>query len=111
MTDTVLMTAGSGLFSPGPRWFCCNWPEDRAEELVWQCIPRYPGPSTSKNQTTKCALAYAALAGWKDWRSVRRFPEVFSRVSYDPDRDAPKFAPEDVYGLLSPEPGSSNMAE
>jgi acetyl-CoA carboxylase carboxyltransferase component len=35
-------------------------------------------------------------------------PEVFRRREFDAVRDAPKFAAEDVYGLLNPEPGSSN---
>jgi acetyl-CoA carboxylase carboxyltransferase component len=35
--------------------------------------------------------------------------EVFRRRAFDMVRDAPKFAAEDVYGLLNPEPGSSNV--
>ncbi len=35
--------------------------------------------------------------------------EVFSRREFDAVRDAPKYAAEDVYGLLNPEPGSSNV--
>jgi acetyl-CoA carboxylase carboxyltransferase component len=34
---------------------------------------------------------------------------VFRRRAFDAVRDAPKFAAEDVYGLLNPEPGSSNV--
>jgi acetyl-CoA carboxylase carboxyltransferase component len=37
--------------------------------------------------------------------------EVFSRREFDAVRDAPKYAAEDVYGLLNPEPGSSNVYE
>jgi 3-methylcrotonyl-CoA carboxylase beta subunit len=35
--------------------------------------------------------------------------EVFSRIAYDPALDAPKFAAADVYGLLNPAPGASNV--
>jgi acetyl-CoA carboxylase carboxyltransferase component len=35
--------------------------------------------------------------------------EAFRRHEFDAVRDAPKFAAEDVYGLLNPEPGSSNV--
>src|ERR1039458_7866147 len=35
--------------------------------------------------------------------------EVFRRRKFDAKKDAPKFAAEDVYGLLNPEPGSSNV--
>jgi len=36
-------------------------------------------------------------------------PKVFNARDYDPTRDAPKFAAEDLYGLLNPAPGSSNV--
>jgi acetyl-CoA carboxylase carboxyltransferase component len=35
--------------------------------------------------------------------------EIFRRRAYDAVRDAPRHAAEDVYGLLNPEPGSSNV--
>jgi acetyl-CoA carboxylase carboxyltransferase component len=35
--------------------------------------------------------------------------EIFRRRAFDAVRDAPKFAAEDLYGLLNPEPGSSNV--
>ena len=34
---------------------------------------------------------------------------AFSRVPYDPLADAPAFAAEDMYGLLNPAPGASNV--
>ena len=36
-------------------------------------------------------------------------PKVFNARDYDPTRDAPKFAAEDLYSLLNPAPGSSNV--
>jgi acetyl-CoA carboxylase carboxyltransferase component len=39
----------------------------------------------------------------------RSAPEIFRRRSFDAQRDAPLFAAEDVYGLLSPAPGASNV--
>ena len=36
-------------------------------------------------------------------------PEIFRHREFDALRDAPKFAAEDVYSLLNPEPGASNV--
>ena len=44
-------------------------------------------------------------------RQGQRAAEVFRRREFDAVRDAPKFAAEDVYGLLNPAPGSSNVYE
>jgi acetyl-CoA carboxylase carboxyltransferase component len=35
--------------------------------------------------------------------------EVYSRVAYDAAKDAPKYDAQDLYGLLNPEPGASNV--
>jgi acetyl-CoA carboxylase carboxyltransferase component len=35
--------------------------------------------------------------------------EIYRRRDFDPLTDAPKFPPEDVYGLLNPAPGASNV--
>ena len=35
--------------------------------------------------------------------------EVFSRVAFDAERDRPLFAAEELYGLLDPAPGASNV--
>jgi 3-methylcrotonyl-CoA carboxylase beta subunit len=37
--------------------------------------------------------------------------EAFHRVEFDERRDAPRFAAEDLYGLLNPAPGASNVYE
>jgi 3-methylcrotonyl-CoA carboxylase beta subunit len=122
MTDTVLMTEGSGLFLAGPS-------------LVQAAI----GQKTSAEELGGAAM-HAAISGTVDFKEpndhlclarlrslVEKMgervpgsqnrdrghpanpePEVFRRREFDAVRDAPKFAAEDVYGLLNPEPGSSN---
>src|SRR5208337_1158355 len=109
MTDTVLMTEGSGLFLAGPS-------------LVQAAI----GQKTSPEELGGAAM-HAAISGTVDFKEpndhlcVARLrslvakmgerpaiPEVFRRREFDVVRDAPKFAAEDVYGLLNPAPGSSN---
>jgi acetyl-CoA carboxylase carboxyltransferase component len=111
MTDTVLMTEGSGLFLAGPS-------------LVQAAI----GQRTDPEELGGAAM-HAAISGTVDFKEPndeeclarmrslvekmgdRRatVAEVFRRREYDALRDAPKFAAEDVYGLLNPAPGSSNV--
>jgi acetyl-CoA carboxylase carboxyltransferase component len=110
MTDTVLMTEGSGLFLAGPS-------------LVQAAI----GQRTDPEELGGAAM-HAAISGTVDFKEpndhmclarmrslvakmgVRNgMTEVFSRREFDAVRDAPNFAAEDVYGLLNPEAGSSNV--
>ncbi len=109
MTDTVLMTEGSGLFLAGPS-------------LVQAAI----GQKTGAEELGGAAM-HSAISGTVDFKEpndqmclarVRSLvakmgertgtAEVFRRREFDAVRDAPRFAAEDVYGLLNPEPGSSN---
>jgi 3-methylcrotonyl-CoA carboxylase beta subunit len=110
MTDTVLMTEGSGLFLAGPS-------------LVQAAI----GQKTEPEELGGAAM-HAAISGTVDFKEpndhlclarlrslvakIGERPstaEVFGRREFDALQDAPKFAAEDVYGLLNPEPGSSNV--
>jgi 3-methylcrotonyl-CoA carboxylase beta subunit len=109
MTDTVLMTDGSGLFLAGPS-------------LVQAAI----GQKTGAEELGGAAM-HAAISGTVDFKEPNdhlclarlrslvakmgerpAIPEVFRRRDFDAVHDAPKLAAEDVYGLLNPEPGSSN---
>jgi acetyl-CoA carboxylase carboxyltransferase component len=109
MTDTVLMTEGSGLFLAGPS-------------LVQAAIGQKTGPEELGG-----AAMHAAISGTVDFKEPNdhlclarlrslvakmgerpAITEVFRRREFDAVRDPPKFAAEDVYGLLNPEPGSSN---
>jgi acetyl-CoA carboxylase carboxyltransferase component len=109
MTDTVLMTEGSGLFLAGPS-------------LVQAAIGQKTGPEELGG-----AAMHAEISGTVDFKEPndetclarlrslvgkigeRQSAGAFSRVPYDPAVDAPKFAAEDVYSLLNPAPGSSNV--
>lgn len=110
MTDTVLMTEGSGLFLAGPS-------------LVQAAI----GQKTSPEELGGAAM-HAAISGTVDFKEPNdqlclarlrslvakmgerpSAPEVFRRREYDARHDAPKFPAEGVYGLLNPAPGSSNV--
>lgn len=113
MTDTVLMTEGSGLFLAGPS-------------LVQAAI----GQKTDPEELGGASM-HAEISGTVDFKEPndhlciarlrslvekigQRQPassgrETYSRVVYDPAADGAKFSIEDVYGLLNPEPGSSNV--
>jgi 3-methylcrotonyl-CoA carboxylase beta subunit len=113
MTDTVLMTEGSGLFLAGPS-------------LVQAAI----GQKTDPEELGGAAM-HAEISGTVDFKEpddhhciarlrslVDKFgdrsrtnasTERFSRTAHDPKRDAPKYSIEDVYGLLNPAPGTSNV--
>ena len=115
MTDTVLMTEGSGLFLAGPS-------------LVQAAI----GQKTDPEELGGAAM-HAEISGTVDFKEpddhhclarmrslVDKFgarpllsasADRFSRTPYDPKQDAPKYAIEDVYGVLNPAPGSSNIYE
>jgi 3-methylcrotonyl-CoA carboxylase beta subunit len=113
MTDTVLMTEGSGLFLAGPS-------------LVQAAI----GQKTDPEDLGGAAM-HAEISGTVDFKEPddhhciarmrslvdklgSRKPasaseERFSCTAYDSKRDAPKYSIEDVYGLLNPAPGTSNI--
>jgi acetyl-CoA carboxylase carboxyltransferase component len=113
MTDTVLMTEGSGLFLAGPS-------------LVQAAI----GQKTDAEELGGAAM-HAAVSGTVDFKEpddhhclarmrslVDKFGAhgsasgptgQFSHTAYDANRDAPKFPMEDVYGLLNPSSGASNV--
>ena len=113
MTDTVLMTEGSGLFLAGPS-------------LVQAAI----GQKTDPEELGGAAM-HAEISGTVDFKEpddhhclarmrslVDKFgsrksadssSDRFSRVPYDPGHDSPKHPIEDLYSLLNPAPGSSNV--
>jgi acetyl-CoA carboxylase carboxyltransferase component len=115
MTDTVLMTEGSGLFLAGPS-------------LVQAAIGQKTGPEELGG-----ASMHAAISGTVDFKepndhlciarlrslvekigarpAAQPASELFRRRKFDPVRDAPPFPLDDVYSLLDPAPGASNVYE
>jgi acetyl-CoA carboxylase carboxyltransferase component len=109
MTDTILMTEGSGLFLAGPS-------------LVQAAI----GQKTDPEELGGAAM-HAEISGTVDYKEpddhhcisrmrslVDKFGsrptlDRFSQVAYDAKRDAPRYPLEDLYGLLNPAPGTSNV--
>jgi 3-methylcrotonyl-CoA carboxylase beta subunit len=113
MTDTVLMTEGSGLFLAGPS-------------LVQAAIGQKSDPEELGG-----AGMHAEISGTVDFKEpddhhclarmrslVDKFgtrqaatpsADRFSRTAYDAKHDSPTYAIEDVYGLLNSATGASNV--
>ena len=113
MTDTVLMTEGSGLFLAGPS-------------LVQAAIGQKTDPEELGG-----AVMHAEISGTVDFkepddhscisrlrslvaRMGRRLPpsasdEAFNRIDFDGANDAPQHAADELYCLLNPAPGASNV--
>ncbi len=138
MTDTVLMTEGSGLFLAGPSLVqAAIGQKTGAEELGGASMhSEISGTVDFKEKDdAECIGRLRSLVGMLGQRQQRsgRAPhdahlsddeavakmghpvavtgqsEVFSRIAYDAVKDAPKFAAEDLYGLIDPAPGASNI--
>jgi 3-methylcrotonyl-CoA carboxylase beta subunit len=112
MTDTVLMTEGSGLFLAGPSLVqAAIGQKVEAEELGGAAMhAEISGTVDFKEPNDHLCLARLRSLVGKMGERPGAVPakEVFQRQEFDAERDAPRFAIEDVYGLLNPAPGASN---
>jgi 3-methylcrotonyl-CoA carboxylase beta subunit len=120
MTDTVLMTEGSGLFLAGPSLVqAAIGQKTGAEELGGASMhAEISGTVDFKEPNDHLCLArLRSLVGKMGGRRVVSSPlsvlskdgegEVFSRVAFDAVKDAPKYAAEDLYGLIDPDPAKA----
>jgi 3-methylcrotonyl-CoA carboxylase beta subunit len=101
MTDTVLMTEGSGLFLAGPSLVqAAIGQKTEAEELGGAAMhAEISGTVDFKEANDHLCLArLRSLVG----KLGVRTKAPFSVVEFDAGRDAPKFAAEDLYGLITP---------
>ncbi len=120
MTDTVLMTEGSGLFLAGPSLVqAAIGQKTGAEELGGASMhSEISGTVDFKEPNDHLCLArLRSLVGKLGARRVVSSQlsvlskdgenEVFSRVPFDAVKDAPKYAVEDLYGLIDPDPAKA----
>ena len=108
MTDTVLMTEGSGLFLAGPALVqAAIGQKTPAEELGGaQMHAEISGTVDFKEpDDASCLKRLRSLVD--KMGAPQKAP--FSVTDYDPVKDAPPFAAEELYGLLDPAPGASNV--
>jgi 3-methylcrotonyl-CoA carboxylase beta subunit len=106
MTDTVLMTEGSGLFLAGPSLVqAAIGQKTGAEELGGASMhSEISGTVDFKEPNDHLCLArLRSLVG----KIGERPGAPFSRVAFDAVKDAPKYAAEDLYGLIDPDPAKA----
>jgi len=130
MTDTVLMTEGSGLFLAGPSLVqAAIGQKTSAEELGGVSMhSEISGTVDFKEANDHMCLARLRSLVAKLGRQMPvgrpQIPgddaagrsEVFSRVAFDVVKDAPRYAADEMYGLIDPDPAkagtnSYNMRE
>jgi acetyl-CoA carboxylase carboxyltransferase component len=115
MTDTVLMTEGSGLFLAGPSLVqAAIGQKTEPEELGGAAMhAEISGTVDFKEPNDHLCLArlrsLVGKIGERHGGSTATGKETFSRIAFDAAVDAPKFAAEELYGFLNPAPGSSNV--
>ncbi len=106
MTDTVLMTEGSGLFLAGPSLVqAAIGQKTPAEELGGASMhSEISGTVDFKEANDHMCLArLRSLVG----KIGERPGAPFSRVPFDGKKDGPKYAADEMYGLIDPDPAKA----
>jgi 3-methylcrotonyl-CoA carboxylase beta subunit len=120
MTDTILMTEGSGLFLAGPALVQAAIGQKTDPEELGGATMHAEISGTVDFKEPNDHLCIARLRSLVDKlgerrpspigeRQVEDAPPVFSAREFNTDRDAPKFPADDLYSLLNPSPGASNV--
>jgi acetyl-CoA carboxylase carboxyltransferase component len=108
MTDTVLMTEGSGLFLAGPSLVQAAIGQKTGAEELGGATMHAEISGTVDFKEPNDHLCLARLRSLVNKLGERQ-GAPFSTVAFDAVKDAPKFAEEELYGLLNPTPGTSNV--
>ncbi len=122
MTDTVLMTEGSGLFLAGPSLVQAAIGQKTDAETLGGAAMHAEISGTVDFKEANDHLCLARLRslvgkmGKRGGEGTERVlgigsrvsgvseSEVFSRVGFDAGKDAPRYAAEDLYGLMDVDP-------
>jgi acetyl-CoA carboxylase carboxyltransferase component len=108
MTDTVLMTEGSGLFLAGPSLVQAAIGQKTGAEELGGAAMHAEISGTVDFKEPNDHLCLARLRSLVDKMGERK-GGPFSAVAFDAVQDAPRFPADQLYGLLNPAPGSSNV--
>jgi 3-methylcrotonyl-CoA carboxylase beta subunit len=108
MTDTVLMTEGSGLFLAGPSLVQAAIGQKTGAEELGGAAMHAEISGTVDFKEPNDHLCIARLRSLVDKIGERK-GGPFSAVAFDAVRDTPRFGAEELYGLLDPMPGASNV--
>jgi 3-methylcrotonyl-CoA carboxylase beta subunit len=111
MTDTVLMTEGSGLFLAGPSLVQAAIGQKTDPEELGGAAMHAEISGTVDFKEPNDHLCLARLRSLVAKMGTRPAAGGFQRRAFDATVDAPKFAADDLYGLLNPAPGTTNVYE
>src|SRR6202522_2843123 len=103
MTDHVLMTEGSGLFLAGPALVQAAIGQKYSAEELGGATMHAEISGTVDFKEPNDHLCLARLRSLVS-RLGHGPSAPFDRVPYDPQQDAPRFAPQELYALLDPDP-------
>jgi len=108
MTDTVLMTEGSGLFLAGPSLVQAAIGQKTGAEELGGAAMHAEISGTVDFKEPNDHLCIARLRSLVDKIGERK-GGPFSVGPFDAEKDAPRFPTDQLYGLLNPLPGASNV--
>ena len=103
MTDHVLMTEGSGLFLAGPALVQAAIGQKYSAEELGGATMHAEISGTVDFKEPNDHLCIARLRSLVS-KIGHKGQAPFDRAVYDPAKDAPKHAAEDLYALLDPDP-------
>jgi 3-methylcrotonyl-CoA carboxylase beta subunit len=103
MTDHVLMTEGSGLFLAGPALVQAAIGQKYSAEELGGATMHAEISGTVDFKEPNDHLCLARLRSLVS-RLGHGPVAPFDRAAYDPRQDAPKFAQQELYALLDPDP-------
>jgi 3-methylcrotonyl-CoA carboxylase beta subunit len=106
MTDTVLMTEGSGLFLAGPSLVQAAIGQKTGAEELGGATMHSEISGTVDFKEPNDHLCIARLRSLVS-KIGERPGAPFSVLPYDAKQDAPRFAAEDLYGLIDPDPAKA----
>jgi 3-methylcrotonyl-CoA carboxylase beta subunit len=106
MTDHVLMTEGSGLFLAGPALVQAAIGQKYSAEELGGATMHAEISGTVDYKEPNDHLCIARLRSLVA-KIGQRPGAPFDRTPYDPAKDAPRYAAEDLYSLLDPDPAKA----
>ena len=112
MTDTVLMTEGSGLFLAGPSLVqAAIGQKTDAEELGGASMHAEISGTVDFREPNDqaCLSRLRSLVSKIGQRHPHPQQEAFDRTAFNLSSDAPRYPADELYGLLDPTPGASNV--
>ena len=107
MTDTVLMTEGSGLFLAGPSLVQAAIGQKTGAEELGGAAMHSEISGTVDFKEPNDHLCIARLRSLVGKIGEREGSGVFSKTAFDAKKDAPKYSAEDLYGLIDPDPAKA----